>query len=33
MKTYTLNINNKTVKVETDSNTPMLWVISELIKN
>ena len=31
MKTYSLNINNKIVKVEAEPDTPMLWVIRDYV--
>jgi len=31
MKTYSLTINNKTIKVEAESDTPMLWVIRDYV--
>lgn len=31
MKTYSLTINNKTIKVEADPDTPMLWVIRDYV--
>lgn len=31
MKAYTLNINNKSVKVEADADTPLLWVIRDYL--
>ncbi|MEA5427898.1 (2Fe-2S)-binding protein [Arcicella lustrica] len=31
MKTYSLNINNKTIKVEAEPDTPMLWVIRDYV--
>jgi isoquinoline 1-oxidoreductase subunit alpha len=29
MKTYTLNINKKSIKVEADADTPLLWVLRD----
>jgi len=31
MKTYSLTINNKTIKVEAEPDTPMLWVIRDYV--
>ena len=29
MKAYTLNINNKTIKIEVEPDTPLLWVLRD----
>ena len=29
MKAYTLNINNKTIKIEVEPHTPLLWVLRD----
>ncbi|HMP93708.1 MAG TPA: 2Fe-2S iron-sulfur cluster-binding protein, partial [Phnomibacter sp.] len=29
MPTYNLQVNGKTIKVEADANTPLLWVLRE----
>jgi isoquinoline 1-oxidoreductase alpha subunit len=31
MKTYTLSVNNKTIKVEAEPETPMLWVLRDYV--
>jgi isoquinoline 1-oxidoreductase alpha subunit len=30
MKTFNLNINNKTVKIDADPDMPLLWVIRDI---
>lgn len=32
MATYSLNINNKTVKVDADPTTPLLWVLRDALQ-